>query len=170
LNQVPSGKGVQNMSLVSGIARMPFGDSIFVWDVMAGKMKSSIGLPMGSYGHKSQASDIWSNESLTLVNTSESDVIAYDNTSNAIKYRLSGLNGASLQVDLEYDLFFLPSSGYYQIFELSTGHALRSITSPCQNESSAQFTDAHFCWKEEDGKAKLALQGGETVYQYDVKR
>ena len=170
LNQVPSGKGVQNMSLVSGIVRMPFGDSIFVWDVMAGKMKSSIGLPVGSYGHKLQAGNIWSNESLTLVNTNESEVIAYDNTSNAIKYRISGLNGASLQVDLEYDLFFLPSNEYYQIFELSTGHTLSAITSPCQNEASAQFTDAHFCRKEEDGRVKLALQGGETVYQYDVKR
>lgn len=168
LNQNPGVQGVHSMSLVSDIARMPLGDSIFVWDVMAGQLKSKIAMPLGKYGQRMQANKIWSNQTTTFVNTNESDFLAFDNGSNQIVYRLTDLHAATVQVELEHNLIILPSADYYQVFDLSKGQSLKSITAPCQNGAPASFLDLYRLQKTENGVFKIALQSGTTVYEYDI--
>lgn len=168
LNQKPGVQGVFSMSFVSDIARMPLGDSIFVWDVMAGQLKSKIAMPFGGYGKRLIAGRIWSNQSATFVNTNESEFIAFDNASNHIIYRLSNLNSAFIQVELEQNLFLVPSADYCQVFDLSSGQAFKPITAPCQNDAPAKFLETYRLWETENGAFKIALQSGTTVYEYDI--
>ncbi len=169
LSQVPSGFAA-HMSLAAGIARFPLGDSLFIWNVMAGSSTATLRLPMGNYGQNLKGHEIWSSDRYTLIKTSENEILAYDNQSNSLRYRTSKIIGYHVSVNFDQNLILVPNSNGCQIFKLSTGSELLTIQSPCENDAKAGFTEAVVCWSGNNGMTQIALNSETRSYLYEIKQ
>lgn len=171
LSITPLRTAVLDMAVCNGIsARLTLGDSLFVWDVMAGAATHSAKLPMGNYGQNLKGQSIWSNDRLTLIKTSDNEVLAYDNPSNTLLYRTQNVGGYYISVFFDQDLFIMPSYDVCRVFELSSGRELMTIYPPCENGVRASFAETVACWKGINGAIQFVLLSETTAYQYELKR